>query len=123
MYRPVLEELYVLFTELAQAFQKALFFIVGHLSVHASSQNRQICCTRVEISAEDHSLGPNGWFESGKRLFLDAPSTGARLETGFPGVFPSVTKGLLEAMLPQGIGEKHQDKMGRVGARLFLAVD
>jgi len=89
----------------SQAFQKASFFIVGHLSDHASSQNRQICCTRAEISSEDHSLGPNGWFESGKRLFLDAPSTGARLETGFPGVFPSVTTGLLEAMLPQGIGE------------------
>ena len=121
MHRPVLEESHVLLTELAQAFQKASFFIVGH--VHASSQNRQIYCTRAEISSEDHSLGPNGWFESGKRLFLDAPSTGARLETGFPGVFPSVTKGLLEAMLPQGIGEKHPDTMGRVGARLFLAVD
>ena len=123
MHRPVLKELHVLLTELAQAFQKASFFIVGHLSVHASSQNRQICCTRAEISSEDHSLGPNAWFESGKRLFLDAPSTGAHLETGFPGVFPSVTKGLLEAMLPQGIGEKHPDTMGRVGARLFLAVD
>jgi len=38
---------------------------------------------RAEISPEDHSLGPNGWFESGKKLFLDAPSTGARLVTGF----------------------------------------
>ena len=110
-------------TELAQAFQNASFFMVDHLSFHASSQNRQIYCTRAEISSEDHSLGPNALFGSGKRLFLDDPSTGARLETGFPGVFPSVTKGLLEAMLPQVKGEKHQDSVGRVGTRLFPAVD
>ena len=101
MYKPVQEELHVLLTELAQAFQNASFFIVGHLSVHTSSQKRQIYCTRAEISSEDHSLGLGALFDSGKRLFLDDPSTGARLETVFPGVFPSATKGLLEAMLPQ----------------------
>ena len=62
-------------------------------------------------------------FVSGKRLFLDDPCTGARLETVFPGVFPSVTKGLLEAMLPHKIGEKHQDTVRRVGAQLSPAVD
>ena len=51
----------VLFTEFAQAFQKTSFFIVGYLSVQASSQNKQICCTRAEISCVDHSLGPADW--------------------------------------------------------------
>lgn len=110
-----------MFTEFAQAFQKASFFIVGHLSVQASSQNKQICCTRAEISWVDHSLGPADLlgteFGSEKRLFLEEPSTGTRLLAGLPGVLPSDTIGLLEAMLPR------EDDKGRVGARSFLAVD
>ena len=116
-----------MFTEFAQAFQKASFFIVGHLSVHASSQNRQICGTRAEISCVDHSLGPADLLGtelgSEKRLFLEEPCTGTRLLAGLPGVLPSETIGLLEAMLPRGNDQKHYDVKGRVGARSFLAVD
>ena len=69
-----------------------------------SSQNKQICCTRAEISCVDHSLGPADLlgkeFGSKKRLFLEEPCTGMRLLAGLPSVLPSETIGLLEAMLP-----------------------
>lgn len=47
--------------------------------------------------------------ESGseKSLFLEEPSTGTRLLAGLPGVLPSDTIGLLEAMLPRENDQKH----------------
>ena len=78
----------------------------------------------------DHSLGPADLlgslgteFGSEKRLFLEEPCTGTRLLAGLPGVLPSETIGLLEAMLPRGNDQKHYDIKRRVGARSFLAVD
>ena len=109
--KPVLEELQVLFTEFAQAFQKASFFIVGYMSVHPSSQNKQICCITAEISCVDHSLGPADLlgteFGSGKRFFLKEPRTGVHLLAGLPGVLPSETIGRLEAMLRRGNNQKY----------------
>jgi hypothetical protein len=96
--------LQTLLTDSTQASQTVGSFIIGNWPVYASFQNRQMYCIKAEHSLSDHSvrLGREFFDLSGKRDFLDVTFAVTRLDVGFPGVLPSSTTRLLDAILPCG---------------------
>ena len=54
LHVPVLVELHVSLTAFAHASQKFVSDFIGHLSVQASSQNKQIYCVNAAFSATVH---------------------------------------------------------------------
>ena len=101
-YKPVLEELQALLTAVAQASQNSGSLCIGHLSLTALSQNRQMNWTNALVSASFHSRFPDDLFDSfpsWNKLFLEVPSVDERLFSGLPGVLPQTTIGLLAAII------------------------
>ena len=126
MNQPVLLDLQALLTATAHEFQNLVSFVIGHLSLYASLQNKQMYCTNTDCSFAVHSdlLHDSDSWSLLNKLLRDFPDD-CRLDVGLLGVLPSTTYSLLVAICRITLKKLHNfkqieicERMGSFGERV-----